>query len=469
MVVSPEYSVSDPSVAQHHAGFDLTWNGSLYLAAWVRAGDLYAGRLDVQGRYLDGGGTPIALGSGWQSSPRIASDGTNFLVVWTDARRGPYWDVYGARVRPDGVVLDPGGFPIASSPSIEGPGDVAWDGTHYLVVWQDQRPVPGLHAVYGARVAPTGAVLDPGGFPISSAISISRRRQQGDPHITWSGGNFFVVWRKELSDGSWGIYGARVASDGTVLDPAGIQISGANTFTTSPGVASDGTRDLVVWARSVPNDVYVEGARIAQGVVLDPGGFEIARGDTYRVDPAVAWDGENFVVAWEQFLVEPYSDLYGTRVSSSGVVLDGAGFPISTVPLTTEGNPAVAGVGGGRSAVVYDRASGPPWFYRGFVRLIDTNVPPPPPPAPPPPPPPPAPPPPVVPPPRPRLQCRVPRVVGLRLTPARARIRRAGCRTGRVRRARSRRVGRVLAQNPRAGTRRPRGARVNLVVGRRRR
>jgi Tol biopolymer transport system component len=64
-------------------------------------------------------------------------------------------------------------------------------------------------------------------------------------------------------------------------------------------------------------------------------------------------------------------------------------------------------------------------------------------------------------------QCRVPKVVGKRLGTARTRIRRAHCSVGRVRRTRSRRVGRVIAQSPRAGVRRPRGARVNLVVGRR--
>jgi hypothetical protein len=71
-------------------------------------------------------------------------------------------------------------------------------------------------------------------------------------------------------------------------------------------------------------------------------------------------------------------------------------------------------------------------------------------------------------PPPPPVRCVVPRVIGLRLAAARKRITRANCRVGRVRRARSqRRVGRVIAQSPRAGTRRAAGARVNLVVGRR--
>jgi beta-lactam-binding protein with PASTA domain len=64
----------------------------------------------------------------------------------------------------------------------------------------------------------------------------------------------------------------------------------------------------------------------------------------------------------------------------------------------------------------------------------------------------------------------VPRVIGLRLTAARTRIRRAHCSVGRVRRARSRRArGRVIAQSPRAGLRRPAGTRVNLVVSKGRR
>lgn len=71
------------------------------------------------------------------------------------------------------------------------------------------------------------------------------------------------------------------------------------------------------------------------------------------------------------------------------------------------------------------------------------------------------------PPPPPPVRCVVPRVVGLRLSVARARIGRANCRVGSVRRARSRRAGKVLSQSPRAGSRRPRGAKVNLVVGRR--
>jgi hypothetical protein len=63
--------------------------------------------------------------------------------------------------------------------------------------------------------------------------------------------------------------------------------------------------------------------------------------------------------------------------------------------------------------------------------------------------------------------CVVPRMIGLRLMVARKKIRRSGCSTGRIRYARSRRIGRVLGQAPRPQSRRAFRARVHLVVGRR--
>jgi hypothetical protein len=74
------------------------------------------------------------------------------------------------------------------------------------------------------------------------------------------------------------------------------------------------------------------------------------------------------------------------------------------------------------------------------------------------------------PPPPPPVRCKVPKVIGKKLPVARRTIVRAHCRVGRVRKARSRRArGRVVSQSPRAGVRRPRGTRVNLVVSRGRR
>lgn len=64
--------------------------------------------------------------------------------------------------------------------------------------------------------------------------------------------------------------------------------------------------------------------------------------------------------------------------------------------------------------------------------------------------------------------CVVPRVVGLKLARARARIRAGRCSVGQIRRARSTKAkaGRVVAQSPRTGTVRRNGFPVKVVVGR---
>jgi Tol biopolymer transport system component len=102
----------------------------------------------------------------------------------------------------------------------------------------------------------------------------------------------------------------------------------------------------------------------------------------------------------------------------------------------------------------------PAWSPDGTRLAFQWRPPPPPPGIPPPPPPPP-------PPPRPAARCIVPRVVGLRLSRAQRKLRRARCKVGSVRKRRSARAGIVLAQKPRARAIRRRGFAVRLVVGRR--
>jgi hypothetical protein len=63
--------------------------------------------------------------------------------------------------------------------------------------------------------------------------------------------------------------------------------------------------------------------------------------------------------------------------------------------------------------------------------------------------------------------CKVPKLVGKKLKTAKRRIRKAGCRVGRVKRRRGsrRKAARVLKQRPAAGKLRLPGAKVNLTLG----
>jgi hypothetical protein len=79
---------------------------------------------------------------------------------------------------------------------------------------------------------------------------------------------------------------------------------------------------------------YVAG-RIMNADGTFPGGaFVIAEAVGRQLRPTVCWDGQEFIVAWDdqrnqQSFFDARTDIYATRVSDAGVVLDPAGVPIA--------------------------------------------------------------------------------------------------------------------------------------------
>ena len=463
-VVSPEYAVSDDGGSQYNPS--MAFDGTNYLVTWTDSG-IRAARVDQFGNHLDGPGVPIATGGG----PSVDFDGTNYLVAWMSAGAQGLPEIKAARVSPEDVVLDPNGIQITYSGMYQRQylGGVAFDGMNHLVVWTDASDIIGQENVHGAHVSPQGGVVRH--ISIGPLGSSSPAVAAGDESsfVAWNGYSF--VWD------AWDIYATRVSGDGGVLDPSGIPFSAGSAD--YPKIAFDGTNYLVVWQNSSSYDIF--GKRVAaDGTVIDGSPIPISTAPLTQQGPSVAFDGTNFLVCWQDYRSSVDQDVYCSRVSPQGDVLDPDGLPVSTTS-DDEGAPSVVAGSLGRAAVSYSRGN------RVFLRFVDDGVPPPPappppppPPGPPPPPPPPAPPPPPPPPlppppppppppapPAPPIRCRVPRVLGLRLAAAKLKIRKRHCSVGAVQRRHSKRVGRVIGQRPRPGVIKRRGYPIALVVGRR--
>src|SRR6185503_14221156 len=90
---------------------------------------------------LDRGGFVIGSALREREAPAVASNGTNYLVTWMDYR-DVNWNIYGARVLGSGpaaeAVLDPGSLaiPVSTHADTQNSPSVASDGTNYLVVWR---------------------------------------------------------------------------------------------------------------------------------------------------------------------------------------------------------------------------------------------------------------------------------------------------------------------------------------------
>jgi hypothetical protein len=308
----------------------VAFDGTNYLVVWEDyrnslKGEIYGTRVSADGEVLDPQGIVISTGANGRFNPAVAFDGTNYLVVWQDYRYDNYGDIFGARVGTDGVVLNPGGIIIAFASKEQLYPALAFDGTNYLVVWQDKRS--GSWDIYGARVSVSGTVLDPIGL-----ILVPATGDQGLPAIAFEGTNYLMVWHDARS-GSRDIYGSRVSVSGSVLDGSGFIISAAANHQDNPAVAFDGTDYLVAWQdmRNGPNyDIY--GARVTVvGAVLDTAGMAISTAASDQYSPAIAYNSAGYyLVAWQDNRNGPYSDMYGARVAPSGTVLDPTGLPIST-------------------------------------------------------------------------------------------------------------------------------------------
>jgi MYXO-CTERM domain-containing protein len=413
------------------------------LVAWTEANDganIAAARVSSQGAVLDSPGIAVSKSANEQMSPAVTFDGANYLVVWADRRSYGdnlgYDDIYGVRVTPAGVVLDPAGIVIGAGQQWQVSPQAVFDGTNTLVVWQDYLDVPSkgeLHArVRGARVTPEGLVLDPTPIQLplqpahieplgaasdgtnvlvagmngsgieavlvgkdgttSGAILVS---QSGfNSAVAFGGSSYLVVW-----DDSGAVRGARLSQDGVSLDPGGFPVSPAGAVASDPAVGFDGVNHFVVWeGRDDPSSgpINVYGARVNQaGVRLDPQGILLGENTNeipitnapcdltvtqtcpaVGTSPAVTFNGQRWIVAWRARATPDLAsstDLHGVEVDSQGEIV--SRFTISAEP-EIEGPPALGSSGDQQALVAYARlrAETPFNAWRVQARLIGLDV-----------------------------------------------------------------------------------------------
>lgn len=93
------------------------------------------------------------------------------------------------------------------------------------------------------------------------------------------------------------------------------------------------------------------------GNVLDPDGFPISTGASWEAYPEVAWDGTNFFVVWsDDRNIDDAYDIYGTRVTPWGEVLDPRGIQLSFEPQMAL-TPAIS-YNGSTYLVAWEHAGG---------------------------------------------------------------------------------------------------------------
>lgn len=315
--VAPE----DPAVA----AFGTSGGGTSFLVSWREGAALRGTRLSNAGAVTDSPSLLLASGTGTRSLPTVGATSAGAVLAWEDSRTvAP--DIWARSVSTTGAT---GTEALLSTlPPTQVLPAVGYGASTYLVVWQDGRnDVSG--DIYGARVDQQGVVLDANAIPISTAPG-----RQASPDVTFvSAGNHFLVTWTDGRDGGSNILGARVTPAGAVLDSAGLVICDAPSSQDHPAVASNGSSALVTWDDLRNGNVDIFGTLVFPDSSVSPGpsvGLQINAGVSRQQNPAVAWNGLHYLVAWEdERSVTNFPDIYAARVAGDGTVLDSQGLVVS--------------------------------------------------------------------------------------------------------------------------------------------
>ncbi len=303
--------------------------------------DVYGMRLDQNGQPLDA--TPIVISNLGrnQTHPRVAWNGSNWLVVFVSERPDWYFfeDIVGVRVSPQGAVLD--ATPITIRAELNSPANyygtnpsVGSDGVNWIVVWEDWIPASGNPAVKGTRVRNDGVVLDPT-WPILHNNG-NDPFGPNDPQVTFANGELLLAWRDPVYSR---LRGRRLT---TALVPIAPTFVIATSVATQqrPALVSDGAQHYLL----ADSRLF----RISStGSVLDPTGIVIpAAGVGVPQQRSAAWNGSSLSIVQSGVPVAGQdSEIFLSRMFSNGTFQDAVPFAITTHP-DDDSDPVAAGSGG---------------------------------------------------------------------------------------------------------------------------
>jgi hypothetical protein len=251
---------------------------------------------------------------------------------------------------------------------------VTYGGGSFLVAWTTFDPATQLHGIDATRVSPAGAVLDPAGIP----LKVPGPAQVDHLAVASGDATFLVAWNEAQNVAAPDIYGRRVSTAGTIVDPAAIAISTAPEAQRNVDVAWQGGNFLVAWddERAGIKDPFgiasadIYGARIdGSGTVLDPAGIPISTDPADQRDPSVAANGR-FFVAWSDRRRNLGMDVFGTRVETGGTVESPNGQVVAPDSSYASGPVVSPGSGNGRFVVAYTRYDAPRATDRAYLRTV---------------------------------------------------------------------------------------------------
>lgn len=320
------------------------------LAVWV---DGRFGEAAIVGARIDFGPGEIADPRGIEiaregAQPDVAFDGTSYLVVYQGDGGSDGTDILARRVT-NGVV-DATPIIVDAGTGLQRTPRVAYDGTHYMFVWEDAN---GGNRIRARAMSPDGTFA---GGPIDVSTTAMTTPKYA-PAIAASASGFVIAWEEARTAGNaTDVFARALTAAGTLGTELAVS---ATTFDERrPSIAWNGTTFLV----SFTSTTVTTGKDILARLVTAAG---TSGGSVFAVTAAPGDQTTTHAIGQTagttEFLVTYVDesnmfDVRGTRVSSAGSVLDAAmtpGFGVATGAASYEGEPAGCPLPSGGFAVVF--------------------------------------------------------------------------------------------------------------------
>lgn len=357
-----------PSVTRMKDGYLVVWRSGLLAPGDLREGFKYYG--DIVGCLVSSTGEVISKepfvickADGMQDMPRVASDGKTALVVWQDLRNPKAWQVYGARVTTEGKVLDPDGVLISGGEFNRAKPKVAWDGRNFVVAWMDCRDGK-QYNIFAARITPDGKNLD------SDGLALSTKGRYDHSISSLGDGRCYTFW---TGGGGHYAKGGEQSAETGVLEDGKLTLLPFNDPIDMRGhtpkfCAAGKGAFMVAWRGE--HWVGHQGDAKQSAVVFTDKGEKTAmlqlEGVTHLVlNMDMTWDGSAFVAAFAEYR---WAGKYGLKeaqgVAKEGVLVSrvgtdgkliGAPLVVSDVQKVPATNPGVASDGAGKTLIAYEK------------------------------------------------------------------------------------------------------------------
>ncbi len=297
-----------------------------------------------------------AMGDG--KDPAIAFGTAEFGLAWGDDRSGTE-QIHFARVATDGSAVGSDLAITTANGDSKGPA-IAWSGTHFGIVWEDERD--GNREIYFAAMSPDGTVA-------TAATRVTDNNNSSDaPSLAWNGSAYGVSWT-DNREGNDEIYFALLDTVGTVL--AGPTAATNNAAKSDQSVLTwTGAEFGLSWTDDRDGDDEIFFARLNAAGVKQGGNTIVTATTTKAEQSSIAWTGTEFVLAWEDER-NGNGEIYAARIDDLGVVVN------ETRITTAVGNSrdAIVLSLGSQLGLAWSRGEGDDVYYIGLAQDLSPIAP----------------------------------------------------------------------------------------------